>query len=411
MPARPCKCCTKMMNLQKMDPTTGAILWTALIPGDGIRPDPSVTSGSVGSYDLFQPSAMRIEPLHGTNDILVGVKEPRTWRSLAPNGPVVARVDSTGSQQWHYPGHPGMSNDSLTIRTRIFGSDSYGNVYVVNTTGVSGSLVGYYFGTTVTKLTSNGAFVNSVTVSPNSYPLSAPDYISSLQVAPPDVSNDIVLGNFVQLTNPFSGSTWKYCYKRYESSLSQMYEYNLTAASQSQGYIQGIDNLGFFSVGGTVGGGLRYFADGTAYSGGAGPNPKLRGAGKQYARWGDAGWVGATNIFGVGTYIAGNDFSVNKVSGLWADSFSDCCDGLDYGNAPVSYFAGKIGGRTNDPPYVGTPKPVILKVDAQGNMLWSQAYGRVNKPTEPDLLVGRPTSICIADDGFVYVSGTCTYAP
>lgn len=86
MGARPCNCCGPVpvtyFNLMKLNPATGAVVWRAFVPGNGVG----------------TPGIGQIEALHGTNDIVARVDNT--------GGSTLCRVDSTGVQQWFLTGYP-----------------------------------------------------------------------------------------------------------------------------------------------------------------------------------------------------------------------------------------------------------------------------------------------------------------
>lgn len=77
-----CPCCS-LTNLQKVDPTTGAIIWKKKVPGNG------TVSG---------PRIYGVRPLRGTTDILCFVEAFDV--SLGAPYETLCRVDDTGSQVW-----------------------------------------------------------------------------------------------------------------------------------------------------------------------------------------------------------------------------------------------------------------------------------------------------------------------
>lgn len=106
MTARPCCCSKPYYNLCKIHPATGAIIWRALVPGNGIG----------------NPNAYRIEPLRGTNDVIVEIGNT--------GGGTLCRVDSTGVQQWWLSGY---GDGSMAGRT--FGVSSGGTIVAKYNTG------------------------------------------------------------------------------------------------------------------------------------------------------------------------------------------------------------------------------------------------------------------------------------
>lgn len=109
------RCCKKYYNFCKINPSTGAIVWKSLIVGDG---------------SLSNPSVFKVEPLRGTNDMLVSVQQySSTYTSLC-------RVDSTGAMLWHYDylarNFPG---------TRDFGSDG-SNIVLRKSGSVTDQIIG-----------------------------------------------------------------------------------------------------------------------------------------------------------------------------------------------------------------------------------------------------------------------------
>lgn len=116
MPARTGCCAT---NFAKLDPATGAIVWNKRILGNAVAP-------------AYVPAIYRVEPLRGTNDMLVTVSD-------GANGASLCRVDSSGNQVWFYHGVGGAhipTSQTLPIY-RIFGSDGTTIVCLTSPQGVS----------------------------------------------------------------------------------------------------------------------------------------------------------------------------------------------------------------------------------------------------------------------------------
>lgn len=111
-------CCNSFVNLMKLDPTTGAIIWKKKISFDGTLPKPII---------------QRVEPLRGTNDVLVSSTITSSFSELA-------RVSSSGTQAWYYKSAVGYSLSQptdiptfTTPRPRYFGSDGSNIVFQTNT--------------------------------------------------------------------------------------------------------------------------------------------------------------------------------------------------------------------------------------------------------------------------------------
>ncbi len=104
-------CC--LFNLAKLNPSNGQVYWRALIEGDG------------SFFSQASCFIRQIEPLHGTNDIILSVGD-------GLGSSAICRVDNTGAQVWYY-------NISLDYRDdfRMFGCDG---TYIVCMT--SSGLIG-----------------------------------------------------------------------------------------------------------------------------------------------------------------------------------------------------------------------------------------------------------------------------
>lgn len=113
---RPCACCGSMMNLEKIDPANGIRIWHMVVPYIDSHGVPQVTNSR----------AVRCEPIHTTNDILV---------STAPgNGYIgtVSRIDSSGAIVWQTAAAIGGASDAQNgPYSRMFCSDQLGTAMLV----------------------------------------------------------------------------------------------------------------------------------------------------------------------------------------------------------------------------------------------------------------------------------------
>lgn len=112
-------CC--QYNLAKLDPVTGSIIWQRLIRGDASTRLPQIT---------------RVEPLRGTNDIIVGVAS-----ASSSTYSTISRVDtSVGAQVWNYAGSSSLPKPyPFGATARYFGSQSAAYATISTMTGNSGS--------------------------------------------------------------------------------------------------------------------------------------------------------------------------------------------------------------------------------------------------------------------------------
>ncbi len=122
-------CC--FANLIKLDPSTGAVIWKRRIPGDGL---------------LEKPRVFRVEPLRGTNDVLVSMES-----SLGGNYGTICRVDASGDQVWSYSYTTAFGgrdyrpvcangNGIIGLENRVMGSN--GTQIVLMTIGTQSYLTG-----------------------------------------------------------------------------------------------------------------------------------------------------------------------------------------------------------------------------------------------------------------------------
>ena len=94
---RPGSCC--MFNLAKLDPTTGAIIWTRLVPGD---------------KSIKLPLLVSLEPLRGTNHVLAQTQRNAAGSQGLALG-TLNRVENTaGNTEW-WMNNAGPSYTSVNV--------------------------------------------------------------------------------------------------------------------------------------------------------------------------------------------------------------------------------------------------------------------------------------------------------
>lgn len=320
-----CPCCGHY-NLLKIDPSTGAIVWSTLVPGPP-------------SGGMPNPDAYRVCALKGTNDVMVS------------NGyQTLSRVDSTGSQVWHY--------DSL--------SPGYGNIFAVDGTNSAIIAIGNAFGggDTISGLSYSG----SVNWSGTTTSLDFPGGSSFDGVACGG-------GKFVGSAGgaQFGATTAPSVLWGFDTSFT--------------GFGDGVSGAGLFlaragvmamdSGGGFVDSVAKYdAATGILISSATLPNAQF-GAG------------GYTSVFS-GTFLGTGgtgvtpSTTVTSISGHALASLRDSCSE----SGPNYYFTGALISGIGD----------IFKVDASGSLIWAQTYNTIGAATA--------TGMCISDDGYLYVAGT-----
>lgn len=115
MPAHSCTCCDNIVNLLKLNPLTGSIIWKKHLTVP-------ITGGDLAGV-------WQVEPLHGTNDILAA-----TVKNTAQ---YVQRVSSTGAVVWK-TAVPMLSQ--AQTNGRMIGSDSGGKILTTAYPLVSGQV-------------------------------------------------------------------------------------------------------------------------------------------------------------------------------------------------------------------------------------------------------------------------------
>jgi hypothetical protein len=361
------------INLQKMNPDSGAILWQAQI----------TDSHFTGAADPF---VSRVEPLHTTNDVVVGVSA-----TAGGSTEVLYRVSSTGSILWSLPGCAGGKAGSFC--PRMFGVDSNGTLLMIPglTSNFSNNTINAY---TLAGGVSSPAWTRSFNLANNANILSMAILGTTAIVAvqrekigffnQPIEIHQISTRNGSDQVAPGGGAT-QYSYPQALDSSGNW----LASLSQPQ-------SLGSAS-------GILY-----------GPGPAFTNLSTAVdivfaGRWSSPGgysylgyktsnglwYVAGSGNYGVNpvmfelTSVAGVTFGTAGGASLW----DTCSDGTAYGYGNCSYYFCGQGWRSS-----GGVEFSVFKTDEAGNPDWLQAFGSQSHNASA-------YSLALSDDGYLYAGG------
>jgi len=335
-------CCR--FNLMQIDPSDGLIIWKRAIYGTLPQKIP------------FLPGLDRIEPLHGTNDVIV----------MAAGS--ITRVDPSGKQIWSQAGFLDSSADGVK------------RPFDVDATGISVGSIGRVLGqSTFRALNPDGSIrwtnqIFGVDIRTfRSFPTGNTMIISGfagLLGGPPAAKYS--LNTLTGAVTPLLGAT-------------NPAQGNVAAVSGSSTFIDDMNHVAAareldVSTGSLV---STFPTSFTATNVRTVPG-------------GTGGYVTAQDLTGVllvpliqrtdatGTPI----FSLTAPGGLTLNLMHDACS-----DGSIHYFCGDKGAA------LGAGGPAIFALDDSGTLIWQQKYGGFSAPS-----VGG-NGICLSEDGFLYVCG------
>lgn len=366
-------CCAQKQNLEKINPKDGHRLFHTLVPYIDVH----------GVLQTTNSTAVRVEALRTTNDVLVG-----TIPITNDYAGTVSRVDSSGAIVWSTVAAPGGKGNGHQFRaSRMFASDDLGNyILLTNTTG--GVLMSCYAKTDLTQSSPlwtktilavvDGVVVRG-TLGVVSYDAN-PSISAVATVEGFDTTTGATLWSFPA---SFSSTTFRVCPQAIDSS-GKFAQIQTGTGSGLAPWLTQLDSSGSE---------INNNHQATSARFGPGGYSWVSGAAASFT----SGLVGTNSALLVPSFAVTSVFGYSVLSWGW----DTCSFNLSSAySGPYFVFNGPEFGYLG--PFPRTFSANIVCTDNAGNVVWTRYFGGDG----PWGRITRETNGCaMSDDNFLYVAG------